>query len=387
MAERLRIVVAGLIAQYPLGGVAWDYGQYALGFARLGHHVTYVEDTGQWPYNPDEGGVSKDCEANVRHLESVMSQFGLAGSWAYRFPWESQLFGLTEHQLRHEIDHAHLVVDVSGALARAEEYRPSEGVLVYIDSDPGFTQVKLALGQEDFRAHVDAHDVHFTFGETLRDSGIPDTGHQWRPTRQPVVLTEWPSPGNAPRNTFTTVMNWTSYKPIEFEGLRLGQKDAEFMTYLDLPSAVGSEKLEIAASPGKTRSTPRGLLTQRGWNIVDPSIVCSDLDDYRDYVASSKAEWSVAKGGYVQTRSGWFSCRSACYLAASRPVVLQDTGFSDVLPVGSGILPFGCFDEAVASIEAVTRDYGRHCRAAREIAEEYFDSDRVLSRLIEEAVA
>ena len=382
--SRLRVVVSGLIAQYPLGGVAWDYAQYAAGFARLGHDVTYVEDSGIWPYNPHEGGISTGCDFNVRQLESVMERFGLAGRWAYRFPFENQWFGMREEDVRDAVREADLVVNVSGMLARPQDYHPEDGVLVLIDSDPGFTQVKLARDQQYFQAVVDAHDAHFTFGETLVASGVvPNSGHVWRPTRQPVLMDEW-RPNGQPRSAFTTVMNWTSYEAVRHGELELGQKDVEFRRFLDLPDAVAPAELELAVNVGKTRHTPRDLLARRGWTVVHPDDVCPDVDGYHAYVSGSRAEWSVAKSGYVVTRSGWFSCRSACYLAAGRPVVLQDTGYSDVLPSGEGLLAFSTFDEAVAGIQAVESDYARHASAALDLAAEYFASDRVLSRLLDD---
>jgi hypothetical protein len=382
VTKPMRIVVSGLIAQYPLGGVSWDYGQYALGFARLGHDVTYIEDTGKWPYNPIEGGTSKTCDFNVQYLERVMSAFDLDGKWAYRFPWESQWFGLSAERVREIVDSADLVVNVSGALARPKEYRAGR-VLALIDSDPVFTQMKLARGQQDFRAYVDAHDVHFTFGETLPEE-FANVGPKWIPTRQPVVLSEWKS-SDEHRDVFTTVMNWTSYKPVAHAGRTFGQKDVEFTKFLDLPKRVAPTILELAVNAGKTRRTPEELLRHRGWRIVDPDVVCPDFESYRDYIRTSKAEWSVAKNGYVVGHSGWFSCRSACYLAAGRPVVVQETGFDKVLPVGKGIMSFATIDEAVAGIDAVNADYVTHSRGARSIAEEYFDSDKVLTRFIEEA--
>jgi hypothetical protein len=383
VTSRLRIVVSGLIAQYPLGGVAWDYGQYAQGLARLGHDVTYIEDTGLWPYNPDEGGVSKTCDFNVRYLASVMSRLGLDNRWAYRFPWESQWFGLPRSRVREIVESADLVVNVSGSLHDPDAYA-GRGVLALIDSDPVFTQVKLARGQQDFQAFVDAHDVHFTFGETLPDE-LASIGPSWRPTRQPVVLSEW-RPVATTRNVFTTVMNWTSYKPVTFDGRTFGQKDVEFDRFVQLPRAVAPTRLELAVNDGKTRRTPRALLEHRGWELASPAVVCPDLETYREYVRTSKAEWSVAKNGYVVGRSGWFSCRSACYLAAGRPAVLQDTGFSDVLPVGEGVLAFDTLEEAADGVRSVEADYGRHSRAATEIAHEYFDSDRVLEALLAQAM-
>jgi hypothetical protein len=382
VTDKLRIVVTGLIAQYPLGGVAWDYFQYVLGLAQLGHEVYYVEDTGQWPYNPVEGGLGKDCAFNVEYLAGLMARFGLSERWAYRFPWQSQWFGLSDAKRRDVIDSADLLINISGTLERPEEYRQVRR-LAYIDSDPVFTQVKLARGQLDFRKLVDMHDVHFSFGECLSPA-VPATGHHWRPTRQPIVLSEWRQT-TPRREVFTTVMNWTSYKPVVYGDQSYGQKDEEFMRFRELPSLVAPTILEIAVNAGKTRRTPRQLLAHRGWRVVDPAEVCPDLDTYRQYIESSKAEWSVAKNGYVVGKAGWFSCRSACYLAAGRPVAVQDTGFSVVIPTGEGLIPFNTLDEAVAAIHDIEAHYERHARAARALAVEYFDAGKVLTRLIDDA--
>lgn len=383
MTERLRIIVTGLIAQYPLGGVTWDYLQYVTGLARLGHDVYYVEDTGQWPYNPQEGGLAKRPDYNLDHLGGVMARFGMADRWAYRFPWESQWFGMSDERRADIVRTADVLINISGTLARPEEYR-AVGCLVYIDSDPVFTQVKLARGQHDFRALIDAHDVHLSFGESL-DDRVPDTGHAWIPTRQPVVLSEWrPRPPSRP--VFTTVMNWTSHNSVTYDGETFGQKDVEFRRFLELPGRVAPTQIEIAVNLGKTRRTPRELLLHKGWLLADPAEVCPDMDGYRSYIESSFAEWSVAKNAYVKGRPGWFSCRSACYLAAGKPVVVQDTGIPGVLPVGQGILVFTTLEEAASAIREVEADHARHSTAARAIAEEYFDSDKVLTRLLEDAL-
>ena len=381
MQDRLRIVVSGLIGQYPLGGVTWDYLQYALGFARLGHDVYYLEDTGQWPFNPEEGGVAKGPEYTVRYLARVMERFGFADRWAYRFPWDSQWFGMTDGCREEVIGSADLILNVSGTLQRPWDYRAAKR-LAYLDSDPVFTQVKLAKGQHDFRQMVDAHDVHFTFGERPSDE-VPVTGHTWLPTRQPIVLDEW-THTETPRDVFTTVMNWTSYKALTYDGRSFGQKDEEFQKFMGLPSRVAPANLEIAVNAGKTRRTPRELLAHKGWRVVDPNVVCPDLDSYRLYLQRSKGEWSVAKNGYVIGRSGWFSCRSACYLASGRPVVVQDTGFSDILPTGEGLFAFTDEEEAAEAIAAVEADYSRHTRVARDIAEGFFRAEAVLSKLLGE---
>jgi hypothetical protein len=412
MDSSLRIVVTGLIAQHPLlGGISWHYLQYVLGLRRLGHEVYYFEDSGQWPYNFDGGAigddwVSHDCSENVTYLNSLMRRFGLENQWAYRFPIGDQWYGLSDNERTEILKEADILLNVSGSLEFPDNYRQVRK-LIYIDTDPVFTQVKLARGEQDFGRRVDAHDVHFSYGECLANS-VPRTGHNWQPTRQPIVLSEW-HPSNPPRNGFTTVMSWTSYKPLVYADKTYGQKDVEFYRFLDLPRKVKPVKLELSLSniehvnwrtqtdnippevlelmKGQSEWGSRDLLTRTGWNVVDAMKSCRDLDSYRDYIQSSKAEWSLAKNGYVQGRSGWFSERSACYLASGRPVVVQDTGFGVVLPVRDGILPFKTMEEAAAAIEKVEANYAQEATAARAVAEEYFDSDKVLTRLIEEALS
>ncbi len=381
--SKLRIIVSGLIAQYPLGGVTWDYLQYVLGLARLGHDVYYLEDTGLWPYNPLEGGVSEGCTFNVKYLSTVMKRYGLGDKWAYRFPWQSQWFGLQDKERERVLNSADLLINVSCSIQNILEYRQIKR-LVYVDTDPVFTQIKLAKEQEDFRKYIDMHDVCFSYGECLSETG-PVTGHHWHPLRKPIVLSEWRS-STPHRDVFTTVMNWTSYKSINYQGRSYGQKDIEFMQFLDLPSMVTPTVLEMAIGSGKTRQTPRDLLIHKGWKLEDPLEVCLDFDGYRNYIETSKAEWTVAKNGYVQGQAGWFSGRSACYLAAGRPVVVQDTGFASVVPTGEGVLSFRTLDEAAAEIKEVNGNYHRHAEAAQAIAEEYFDSDKVLSKLLSNAM-
>lgn len=253
MTSSLRIIVTGLIAQHPwLGGVTWDYLQYVLGLARLGHDVYYFEDSGQWPYTRDGGSsgnewVAYDPTPNVTCLAKAMSRYGLTDHWAYRFPISSQWFGLSDAKRLEIIKSADLLINVSGTLEHPEEYRQVQR-LAYIDSDPVFTQVKLARGEEDFRARVDAHDVHFSFGESF-SATIPVTGHSWQSTRQPIVLSEW-RPATPRREVFTTVMSWTSYQPLSYCGRTYGQKDVEFKHFLELPRQVAPLALEVAL--GKT---------------------------------------------------------------------------------------------------------------------------------------
>ena len=383
MSTSPRVIVGGLIAQYPLGGLTWHYLQYVVGLQQLGCQVYYIEDTDCYPYNPEEGGLAKDPSFNVRYLQEVFSRFGLDDQWSYRFPWQSRWFGMPDQKRREVVATADILLNVSGTLAHLDQYA-HVGSRAYIDTDPVFTQVKLARGQKDFRNVIDAHDVLFSFGECL-PGDAPDTGDDWLPTRQPVVLSEWPETTSI-RDVFTTLMNWTSYNPVEYEGTTYGQKDVEFRAYQTLPQRVPRQNLELALNrASKKGNAPVELLRHLGWKIVSPSTVCPDMDSYRSYIQQSMGEWSVAKNGYVLGQSGWFSERSACYLASGRPVVLQDTGFSQVLPVGLGIVPFKTLDQGVEAILEVAGNYDRHSQAAREVAREFFASDKVLMSVIERA--
>jgi hypothetical protein len=397
--------VTGLIAQHPdLPGVTWDYVQYPVGLARLGHDVYYVEDSGEWPYRYDgsrgEAALAENCQANLQHLSSVMARYGLAERWAYRFPKTKEWFGLGERQRSAVISSADLVLNVSGTIARPQKYRAAKR-MAYIDSDPVFTQAKLALGQRKINARVLAHDVHFSFGEKHSRS-VPETPYRWLPTRQPIVLSEW-RPRSGRRVTFTTVMNLASYQPVQYKGQIFGQKDIQLRRYLDLPRRIKPTCLEIAIGrdqhrewqsaadqqPSSSTAGADNLVQQldgAGFRLVDARAVCPDLDTYRIYIENSFGEWSVAKHGYVVGQPGWFSCRSACYLAAGKPVVVENTGFDAILPTGEALLTFGTVEEATGAIEAVRTNYARHAAAARDLATSYFDSDKVLAELIETAM-
>ena len=377
-------MVTGYIGQYPLGGMAWEYLQYFLGLVGLGHDVYYIEDTNQWPYNPEETGLAGDVDFNVRYLSRLFDRFDAGDRWAFRFFWDNTWFGLTESRVREVFRSADLVLNISGSLGNLGLPR-EEAIWAYLDTDPVFTQVKLAAGNSTLAEHVDAHEVLFTFGETLGRE-VPDTGRRWVPTRVPVVLSEWESVDQV-RPSYTTIMNWTSYKSLDHEGITYGQKDIELRKFLELPQLVPNADFELAVNEGKTQRLPRELLEHKGWRLVDPQVVCPDLDSYRQYIQSSFGEWSVAKGGYVTGRAGWFSMRSANYLAAARPVVVQDTGFSEILPVGEGLISFATLDEAAAGVDEVMAHPQRHSTAARSIAEEYFDAGRVLSDLVGTAMS
>ena len=249
MDSSLRIIVTGLIAQHRLlGGVTWDYLNILLGLMRLGHDVYYIEDSGEWPYNFNGGPsgtdwVAHNPKSNVEYLATVMAEYGLSSRWAYHFPTKPEWFGLSDEKRMELIRSADVLINVSGTLEKPEKYRPVRR-LVYIDTDPVFTQIDVADGNSNLRVRVSAHDVHFTVGECIGQE-LPDTGHRWHPTKHPIVLSEWRS--SLPHeNSFTTVMNWTSYKPIAYCGRTYGQKDVEFIKFITLPQKVYPTRLEVA---------------------------------------------------------------------------------------------------------------------------------------------
>lgn len=413
-SSALRIIVTGLIAQHPtLGGVAWDYVAFPAALRRMGHDVYYFEDSGEWPYNLDGGPTGDDWvvrnpAGNVSHLRQIMSRYGLDDRWAYRFPIDDCWFGLSAPRRREIVETADLVINVSGTLEAPDRLRGRQSRLAYIDSDPMFTQVKWMLSgaSGEFRHRVDAHDVHFSFGERLSDR-VPETGHTWVPTRQPILLDEWWT-DVSPRKVYTTVMSWTSYQPLRYGNQTYGSKDMEFRRFAQLPGSTPGVSLEVAlhatehanwesstdageaaggnSEAGPARVSARDRLKAAGWSVVDPSDVCGSLDGYRSYVQSSRGEWSVAKHGYVAGRTGWFSCRSACYLAAGRPVIVQDTGVRHLFPAQEGVVLFDTIDEARDAIVDVEARYATHAKTALAIAETHFGHEGVLNRLIDQAM-
>lgn len=384
----MRIVVTGLIATYPLGGVSWDYVQYIKGFRLLGHEVYYLEDTGQWVYNPKLHTFSDDCSSNLRYLEEALAFVGpgMARRWSFRSP-SGKYFGLAEKEVEKVCDQADLFLNVSGCCWLREQYQGCP-MKVYLDSDPLYTQYKLEAVQKraatsDLAYSVDLilkHDRFFTFAENIGDPlcQVPLCGLTWQKTRQPIVLAAWPFIFTPEARAFTTVMSWkTDVTPPSLAGKRYGGKDVEFMKFIDLPSRV-SVPLQVALSG----AAPLDQLRRHGWQVVNAYDKSSTMDQYRDYLRSSRGEWSIAKNAYVASHSGWFSTRSAAYLALGKPVIMQDTGFRKYYPTGEGIWAFQNVEQAVTAIETANNNYRQQCEAARAVAERYFRAETVLEQLL-----
>ncbi len=384
----MKIVVTGLIGTYPLGGVAWDYLQFVKGFAALGCDVTYLEDTGQWAYDPRQATFTDDGASNARYLHGVMSRVpGMAESFAFRDA-RGTLYGLSEDEIGRRCRSADLFLNVSDCCWLRESYRGARVTACY-DSDPLYTQAAWLAADGGDRSSgrepgwYRIYDVFFTMGENMMDAGckVPRCGLEWKTTRQPITLEDWPARYDPAYERFTTVMSWKTKAALPvLDGRIYGGKDVEFRRFLGLPRRVRAP-LEIAVSG----AAPREEMAAAGWRIVDAAERSTTMERYRDYIGCSRGEWSVAKEAYVASESGWFSCRSACYLAMGKPVVVEDTGFARIYPTGEGLFAFRTIEQAAAALEAVDADYSRHCEAARALAERFFRAETVLEKLLHDA--
>ena len=390
----LRIVVSGLMVTYPFGGVFWDYFQYVLGLVRLGHEVLYVEDTGRWAYDPAAATFREGAERNVTTLTEAVRAVApsLADRWFVRDS-TGRTYGRPWADVSAFCRSADLFLNISGSAMLRDEYFAAR-VVAYIDSDPMYTQATVAAwrnGDPDpqvaWRMSVlQRHHKFFTFAENVGapDCLVPSYVIEWVPTRQPVVLDCW-GPARLPvtsrRRVLTTIASWepSEQGPV-IDGVPYYGKSREFERFIDLPTG-STEPLELALSG----LAPVDRLRRHRWRIVDGYEVSRDPIAYRRYLASSLGEWSVAKHAYAVSRSGWFSCRTACYLALGVPVVVQDTGFGCAIPTGRGVLSFATLEQARVGIEELGSDPERHAVAALDIAHEYFDSSRVLARLLDQA--
>ena len=383
-----RVVVLGIVAQTPFAGVAWQALHYVEALRRLGCDVYYVEDTGTWSYDPERETLTDDGAYAARYLSRLMAWAGLPDRWAYRMGGEGgPVFGLSAARFAELFSHADALLNVTAATVLREEHRKVP-VRAYVESDPVLAQVEIAQGKEFTVDFLAAHTHHFTFGENLGTPRcpIPVEGFTYRPTRQPVVRDWWPvgaTPASRPPR-FTTVASWhQTGKDIEWQGqVYAWSKHRQFLRFVDLPRRTGVA-LELMLT--RADDATRAMLASHGWRVGDAVGLSRDILPYRDYVLASDAEFTVAKDQYVLPRSGWFSDRSACYLAAGKPVVTQDTGFGDVLPTGRGLFAFRSAADVLVALDAIASDPAAHGRAAAEIAAEFFDAERVVGRLLAEA--
>jgi len=392
--EKLRIIIGGFIGLYPTGGVAWDYIQYPLGLHLLGHDVYYIEDTMQYSKYQLPTEKWDDATQSITYLKKTMELFGLGNRWAYRDIGSGVCYGLPIDKVEEICNTADIFINVSAATFLREEYlRIPKRVL--IDSDPMFTQVQDWDDADPRRSHDNTKDryrwynYHFTFGENIGqpDCLIPTLELQWHTTRQPVCLDYWKeiNMSNSKLKLFTTVMNWSARTPMIYQDQTWGQKNVELLKFISIPAHFREAEFQVAmAMPQKgDQDEDIQAIKNAGWKVSYANEIVDTATAYQHFIAASSAEFSVAKEAYVKSRSGWFSCRSACYLAAGKPVVTQNTGWSTYIESGKGLFAFDDFSSGIEAIKEVVGNFSSHSRAARLIAQEYFDSNKVLKRLLE----
>lgn len=380
----MKVIVSGYMVRHPVTGNILAFLHYVLGLCRLGHEVVYMEESG-WSdscYQPSTGMYSRDPEEGLQIVSSLMRRFDVRARVCYLDRDSGASHGCSRTELEGHLASADLLINVGGACSLAEFALCSRRV--FIDMDPLFTQLG-RFGAED----LEDYHVHFSYGANIGmpECTIPDAQITWLPTHPPVVPDIWsrrqPNEwADMSRRPMTTIGNWSAYGAIERDGVRYGQKDEEFLKLVDLPRRT-KHKLELALSGAGNETVE--LLTSNGWTIRDADRVTSSWNTYASYIRRSRGEFSVAKNGYVKTVSGWFSDRSVCYLAAGRPVVLQDTGVDRWLPRNPAVLTFATLEEAVNCLDELPDDYSGRCRCAREIAGDFFSHTVVLPRLLENA--
>jgi hypothetical protein len=372
------IIVGSYLVRYPLGGMLSWALQYLLGLTALGHDLYFVEKA-HYPdacFDPSRDISSDDCSFGLTAVTPLLDRFGLAGKWCF-VDFNGIYYGLSRRRIEEVFQSADLFVDCGTHGSWLSEAQHC-GARVLIDGEPGYTQMRMeeAKGQT---MPSPVYDFYYTNGLNFGTAQIlaPDAGHQWQPLPNPVTVDLFdvvPPPPNAP---FTTVMHWQSHAVLQYRGKVYGQKDIEFTKFMRLP-LLTTQPLEAAVG-GRF---PAEELRSAGWRLCPARQVTATVESYWDYIRRSRGEFSVCKHVFVETRSGWFSDRSAAYLASGRPVVLEETGFSAHLPCGEGLFAVRTKEEAAEAIEEISRNYSLHSKRAREIAEEHLDSRKVMARML-----
>ena len=370
----MRILFAGIIARYPFGGVTWCSLMYLLGLRALGHDVFYIEDTGECVYDPILNTRATDPIYGTTYINNALAPYGLGDRWSF-VNYDGSYHGRSADEVRRYAASADLFINLSGGSWFWRDEYARIPHKVFVDSDPAFTQLAIAKAEPWYVEFFQRFDHLFTFGSNIGTpaSGVPTGDFTWHKTWQPVTMDDWRT-DTAPRDRFTSVMTWQieSFTDVG------GNKDQEFVKYIDLPSRT-PQRFELAING------PQQLLREHGWDTVGAMQVSRTPPEYRAFIHDSKAEFGVAKHTYVATRSGWFSDRTECYLASGRPALVQDTGWTAHLPSGDGLIAFSNPDEALAGIDRINGDYARHARQAAEVARAHFDARVVLPALLETA--
>jgi hypothetical protein len=377
-----RVIIGSYLVRLPIGGYMSWMLQWLLGFKRLGHEVYFVEKSG-WSrscLDPVTWTASDDCTQGLSRIQSFFSRFGLQDQWCF-VDADGKYHGMSRNQIEAVFRTADVFIDhMRGCEWRTEA--SGAKVRVMVDGEPAYTQMQMEKNRKGDPGRMDEYDYFFTVGLNVGTHAcmVPTAGRQWHPIVDPVVPDLFPVTVAGKTAAFTTVMSWQAHDPIEFEGIEYGQKDTEFPKFMDLPSQTKAS-LELAIAG---RDVPVGDLEKKGWRLRNAPEVTISFDAWCDYIRRSRGEFSVAKNVFVATNSGFFSDRSAVYLACGRPVVMQETGFSDHLPCGRGLFAVRDVQEAASAIHEIEGNYEKHSKWARELACEYLSTDKVLTRLLSE---
>lgn len=388
--KRKRIIVMGFMGGCPIAGVIWQHLHYIVGLQRLGHDVYYIEDSARLPYNPETFEVGNNYEYAARILQHLAAEFGFRRRWSFcaRYLPENPTAGLPLTRIRQLYREADAILNVCGTQEFNPDLLTSDRIL-YIESDPGVEQIKVDQGNKATIKYLRRHHALFTFGENVGTEQFPVPTHnlKWLATRQPIVTDLWKTnrpPASAA--VFTSVANWSTsgLKDIEWRGEKyLWSKSREFIRFVAAPKRAG-ETFELATDIKDEKTHAK--FVRNGWQFRTPHDLSADYRAYRNYIRRSKGEFTVAKDQYVRLNTGWFSDRSGCYLAAGRPVIIQQTGFITHFSGGRhGLIAFGSLGEIAEAVKSINADYTRHSLAAREIARQFFEAERVLSSLLDRA--
>jgi hypothetical protein len=381
LSDRTAVVIGG-IGKLPYAGISLYYAHYVVGLQELGYRVLYLERQNRSleAYDPKADKMTDRPDYAVAYLSTIAERFGFASQWSF-IDRNGTAHGVDWEELRRVLDRAELLLTVADPTWFDELERCERRL--FVDGDPMFTQVALATGSGT-RAEAPTHyDTLFTYGSRIgrEDCLVPDAGRSWAPTRPVVATSRWTPQAPPPGAPICALMHWAAGRELEFGGAVFGHKNREFARIQDLPARHPDDYLLAAGGAG----VPREELAARGWRLVSPLAASATIDDYVRFIGEVRADLGVAKHAYVATRSGWFSDRSTCFLAAGRPVLHQDTGYTDWLSSDEGVLPFSDLESLVEAIVRMDRDYARHARAARRLAEERFEAAAVIAEMLEAA--
>jgi hypothetical protein len=377
-----KVVILHLAVQYPFAGVVWQLLHHLVGFRQLGCDVYYLEDNRNYVYDPVTQMRIADAERNLKLVVPVLDRFGFSDKWAFLDPASEKYVGMNESRCAALLREADAAINLCGASNPREEHIASR-CLVYLETDPGSFQVKLDRRDPETMAYAAAHKLFFTYAYNIGESDclLPTAGIEWHRTRPPVLLDEWHE-GIGPKEpgAFTTVGTWHHRgSDVEIGGDKFfWSKHVNFVKVLEV-AARTNQAIELATDIDSGPDYDRAI--RYGFTFAPVVPMSLDIDNYRTYISSSRGEFTVAKDLYTRTRSGWFSDRTVCYLAAGRPVITQSTGFEKYVPAGDGLIAFDRPDGAVEAIKEVNRDFTRHARAARKIAIDYFDALKLLDEM------